>query len=485
MMKRATGADLAPGQVIAGRFCLTRLLGKGGMGSVWVARHLTLNVDVALKFIDAAVARRGDVLSRFAQEAQAAAQVKSPHVVQVLDYGADSLGRPYIAMELLQGEELARRLERTPYLPIGDVCRVVMQACRGLQRAHAAGIVHRDLKPENLFLVDDEEGFVTKVLDFGIAKANSPVGAVTHHTGAGEILGTPLYMSPEQALGNVEVDFRTDLYSLAVVAFHCLTGTVPFVSEALGELIVKVSTEPVPPARALRPDLPPAVDAWFARALHKDPARRFSSAREMGDTFLQACGAAAWAFAAPEPPASVSMQAAALHSSEAAAVLQAALHPSEAAAALSRGPATLMGATAPYSPPVVRPWLSYGAATLFGTVFVCLLFFFKPFGQESAARARALPQAQSGEAAPASSTRAAGFVAKPNAPPVAAVGSVDEPAPPPPEAPPAAAAGRRSPEVEAPARPRAPRPTSSSARPPAPKNASPPAKSKGIDWGIE
>jgi serine/threonine protein kinase len=308
-MNDRPGDELFAGKVIAGRFRLERPLGQGGMGAIWVGRHLSLNVEVALKFIDLSSAkRRAEIASRFEQEAQAAAKVKGPHVVNVLDYGSDEAGRAFIAMELLQGEELARRLERGAPMPVDEVCRVVAHAARGLQRAHAAGIVHRDLKPENLFLVDDDDGFVVKVLDFGIAKANSPVGAVTPHTDPGQILGTPLYMSPEQALGVSAVDYRSDLYSLAVVAFRCLTGSVPFYSKALGQLIVKVSTEPVPSARALRPDLPPGVDAWFERAMHKDPARRFASAREMAEQFARACELSAGAAPAPSPSAPTSEQ---------------------------------------------------------------------------------------------------------------------------------------------------------------------------------
>ncbi len=280
------GPDPFPGEVIAGRFRLDRPLGKGGMGSVWAAWHLGLNVEVALKFIDPAFARgegEGAAL-HFAREAQAAARAKGPHVVNVLDYGADEAGRPYLAMELLQGHELARLLERAGRLPPADVCRIVVHACRGLARAHAAGIVHRDLKPENLFLVDDEdEGFVVKVLDFGIAQAGGPA----RPDARGRVLGTPLYMSPEQASGRDDVDFRSDLYSLGVVAFRCLTGELPFAPEGPDE--PGFGPDDLSPPTP-RPDLPPALEVWLRRALQRDPARRFASAREMADAFATACG---------------------------------------------------------------------------------------------------------------------------------------------------------------------------------------------------
>ncbi|HEU4406618.1 MAG TPA: serine/threonine-protein kinase [Polyangiaceae bacterium] len=491
MTQEATGADLAPGRLIAGRFRLERLLGKGGMGSVWVARHLNLNVDVALKFIDPAVAKRDDVASRFAQEAQAAAKVKSPHVVNILDYGTDAFGRAYIAMELLQGEELAQRLDRFARMPLPDVCRIVVHACRGLGRAHAAGIVHRDLKPENLFLVEDDEGFITKVLDFGIAKASSPVGLVTHHTGTGQILGTPLFMSPEQALGRADIDFRSDLYSLAVVAFRCLTGVVPFETNALGELIVKVSTEPVPSARALRPELPPAVDEWFKRAMHKDPAQRFASAREMSETFLQACDLSAGGYASTAPPPnSIALRAATASSlpGEPVPAATAATAAPAAAAAPPRAE-TLMGATATYTPPAIRPWVSYVAAALCaGLLLGALLFFRGGGGGGGAGEARpardkvALPAAQPprpGGAAPKASAPAA-----PTVEPAADRPAPSAAAPPPPEPPKAEAEGRDEAAAETPARRRAPRATPSG-RAPSPKGPNAPPKPASIDWGIE
>jgi serine/threonine-protein kinase len=266
------------------------MLGQGGMGSVWAAWHITLNIEVAVKFIDTQLVSSPDAWSRFSQEAMAAAKIKSPHVVSILDFGTDEQHRPYIAMELLQGEALASLLDREQALPLPMVARIIQQTCKGLARAHTARIVHRDIKPDNLFLCEDDEDFLLKILDFGIAKM--AVRGLTHRTGTGQVLGTPLYMSPEQAYGNKPVDHRSDLYSLAVVAYRCVTGHVPFNSDGVGELIVAItSREPLPPSR-FRAGLPPAIDAWFRRALHKEPAQRFASAREMSDAFAVACGLA-------------------------------------------------------------------------------------------------------------------------------------------------------------------------------------------------
>lgn len=284
-----TPPPLTEGMVIANRFRLDRLLGQGGMGSVWAAWHITLNVEVAVKFIEEQLGLTQDAWSRFSQEAMAAAKIKSPHVVNILDFGTDEHRRPYIAMEILQGEELASRLDREGTLSLVETARLMAQACKGLARAHAAGIVHRDIKPDNLYLTEDEDGFLLKILDFGIAKV-AHVGSVTHKTGTGQVLGTPLFMSPEQAYGNRAIDHRSDLYSLAVVAYRALAGQVPFNSDGVGELIVAITTREPPLLSSLRPGLPHALDAWFQRALSKDPEARFKSAREMNDAFQQAAG---------------------------------------------------------------------------------------------------------------------------------------------------------------------------------------------------
>jgi len=264
------------------------------MGSVWLARHLSLDVDVAVKFIDAAFRDQKDHRSRFALEAQAAARINSPHVVNVLDFGAEASGRLYIAMEYLQGEDVGKLLERSGRLSPAITARIVSHACRGLARAHALGIAHRDVKPDNLFLTgvgaSDDEGFVLKILDFGVAKSTQKTSKDLVGTAVGQLVGSPAYMSPEQAHGSLDVDFRSDLFSLAVVAYHCLTGVVPFGGDSLAELLIGiVSKDPVPATR-LAPGLPRAVDDWFQRALDKNPARRFASAKDLAQAFHMAIG---------------------------------------------------------------------------------------------------------------------------------------------------------------------------------------------------
>jgi serine/threonine protein kinase len=265
------------------------MLGRGGMGSVWEAYHLALETEIAIKFLDPQLSNRTDIRSRFAQEATAAARIKSPHVVGILDYGFTEDGRGFIAMELLKGEDLAQRIDRLGGLTPPEAAEVVVQACRGLAKAHQSGIVHRDLKPENLFVVEDDDGVLVKILDFGIAKAVGISSGSAHKTDTGQILGTPLYMSPEQALGR-PIDSRSDLYSLTVVAYRALAGRPPFVCEAVGELIVAVSTLVAPAPSTFNPTLPASLDVWFAGMLLKDPnARTCQTARELADSFEAAC----------------------------------------------------------------------------------------------------------------------------------------------------------------------------------------------------
>src|SRR5262245_27760579 len=201
-----------PKELVSGKYQLVRLLGRGGMGAVWEGVHTTLGARVAVKFIEAEYADSAEARHRFENEARAAATLRSKHVVEVYDHGLMEDGRPFIVMEFLEGEPLDKRLDRVERLPARDTARIVSQICRALSKAHAAGIVHRDLKPDNVFLVwDDDDGSdVAKVVDFGIAKFTDSKGP-TSATRTGSVLGTPYYMSPEQARGLRTVDYRSDL----------------------------------------------------------------------------------------------------------------------------------------------------------------------------------------------------------------------------------------------------------------------------------
>jgi serine/threonine-protein kinase len=279
---------LEAGRTIEQKIRLVRVLGKGGMGSVWVADHLGLRTQVAVKFMSAEIADNAEARGRFVREATAAAQIKSPHVVQVFDHGVTEDGFPFIVMELLEGEDLGKRIERLGALSPRDAVEIVAQTCKALGRAHAQGIVHRDIKPENVFLVDtDDDDLFVKVLDFGIAKRFGDGGMNMTSTGA--MVGTPYYMSPEQIMSARDVDPRSDLWSVAVVTYHALTGALPFVAETVGALCVKINSALFEPPSRSRPELA-ALDAWFARALAREPAHRFASAKELAEALRQATG---------------------------------------------------------------------------------------------------------------------------------------------------------------------------------------------------
>jgi serine/threonine-protein kinase len=282
----------APQQILSGKYRLERELGRGGMGSVWLAQHLTLRSPVAIKLIDPGIAANPEALSRFLREAQSAAALRSPHVVQILDHGVDN-GVPFIVMELLEGESLAARIERQHRLSPPETALILTQVCRAISRAHEAGVIHRDLKPDNIFLVRNDEEEVAKVLDFGVAKASSHgLGAASSATRTGSVLGTPYYMSPEQAEGMKNIDGRSDLWSLGVIAWECLLGNRPFEAETLGGLLLAICARdmPVPSTVGV---VPAGFDAWFARACSRNVEARFSSAKELAAELRRVCSGAA------------------------------------------------------------------------------------------------------------------------------------------------------------------------------------------------
>ena len=271
--------DFSAGDVLAQKFRLVSQLGAGGMGSVWRAEHLLLRSPVAIKLIHERVASAPGAVDRFLNEARAAAALRSPHVIQVLDFGVEGT-TPYLVMELLEGESLATRLGRVSRLSLDETARIVSQVARALTRAHESGVVHRDLKPDNVFLVKNQDEELAKVLDFGIAKTLATGDTTTAGlTQTGAVLGTPHYMSPEQARGRSDVDHRSDLWSLGVIAYQCVTGLRPFDSAILGDLLLKICADPIPAA----PGAPPGFDGWLTRALARDPNQRFQSATEMAD----------------------------------------------------------------------------------------------------------------------------------------------------------------------------------------------------------
>jgi serine/threonine protein kinase/class 3 adenylate cyclase len=277
-------------RVVADRYELVREIGRGAMGVIWEAldRHLRRRVAIKLMTPDHMASNMARI--RFDREAKAIAQFRSPHVVQIYDYGINIDHSPYIVMELLEGEDLDGRLERDGRVPLGVVVSVVKQAGLGLASAHSKGIVHRDFKPANIFLSQGDTGEVVKILDFGVVSVLTEPNIdadddAMGHTAAGTIVGTPLYMSPEQIRGGM-VDHRSDLWSLAVVAYRALTGVNPFTGQWLGMLMVRICTDPFAPPSSVAPELSPEVDAFFEQALAKDPEKRFKNAKEFVNAFI-------------------------------------------------------------------------------------------------------------------------------------------------------------------------------------------------------
>jgi serine/threonine-protein kinase len=280
------------GSLVAGRYRVERLIGRGGMGSVWVARHLTLKRLVAIKFIHPELVGSEEALRRFDIEAKAAARLKSRHAAAVYDHGVTDRGQPYIVMEYLEGEVLEEAIRRRGRLPLPEVAEIVDQAARALEAAHEAKIVHRDLKPENIFLAREREagklGYTVKLVDFGIAKIvqdDAAVGAAA--TQAGSVLGTPHYMSPEALTASAPVSPASDIWSLGAVAFAAACGRVPFEGDAIGDVVLKVCAAPMPVPSRINSSLPRSFDGWFARACARDVNKRFGSARQMADALRE------------------------------------------------------------------------------------------------------------------------------------------------------------------------------------------------------
>ena len=271
------------GEVLAGKYVVERVLGQGGMGIVLAARHRELDARVAVKLLRTRPAPSVEAVERFQREARAAARLKSDHVARVSDVGVLPDGTPFMVMEHLEGADLAEILRGGPLAP-GLVADLVAQACEAVAEAHAAGIVHRDLKPSNLFLTRTVRGGArVKVLDFGISKLRTTGGAEPlAETAQGTMLGTPLYMSPEQMRSSRDVDARSDVWSLGLVAFELLTGSVPWSTESIAALALDVTTTPAPDPRELRPEVPRGLADVVLRCLAKDPAGRFTDASELG-----------------------------------------------------------------------------------------------------------------------------------------------------------------------------------------------------------
>ena len=279
--------DSLVGAVLAGRYQVVRRIGEGGMGAVYEAKHTLIGKRVAVKVLLEKLVAKSDFVARLLQEARLASSIGHENIVDVTDFGTTDDGRSFVVMEFLDGESLAELAMREAPLPIERSLRIARQAASALGAAHAKGIYHRDVKPENIYLVRRADADFVKVVDFGISKAVKPGGddggegyRLTH---TGLLLGTPLYMSPEQARGDEDLDQRVDIWALGVMLYECLTGEVPFHANNYLQIISQVLTHTPTPPSQLRPELgiPDAVETVVMRAMEKDRSRRYQTMAEL------------------------------------------------------------------------------------------------------------------------------------------------------------------------------------------------------------
>ncbi len=289
--------SLNTGDVIDNKYRIIRLLGEGGMGAVYEGENTRIHRRVAIKVLHSQVASSQDAVQRFEREAQAAGRIGSEHIVEVLDLGILPNGDRYMVMEFLEGCALSQRITERGKLPPQVAAPLLVQLLEGLRAAHDAGIVHRDLKPDNVYLLASRGGkkdFV-KILDFGISKFNA-LGGEFSMTRTGAVMGTPYYMSPEQAKGNRDVDHRADLYAVGVIMYETVAGEVPFNAETFNELLFKIVLESPVPLHEKVPGIDPHFAALVEKAMARDPAHRFQTALELADAL------SAWIAGAPPAP---------------------------------------------------------------------------------------------------------------------------------------------------------------------------------------
>jgi serine/threonine protein kinase len=281
--------EVAHGQLLAGKYRIERVLGQGGMGVVVAAHHLVLDQVVAIKFLLPEALRSAEAVARFEREARAAVKIQSEHVARVTDVGRLETGAPYMVMELLRGRDLADLLQQEGPLPLEDVADYILQAGEAIAEAHGLGIVHRDLKPPNLFLTTRADGSsCVKVLDFGISKVtNASSSSDQGMTSTTAVMGSPLYMSPEQLMSARDVDMTTDIWALGVICYELLTGKPPFVADTLPQLCMAISTAAPTPLRHYRPDVPVELEQLLARCLEKDRGKRFATVAQFANELVK------------------------------------------------------------------------------------------------------------------------------------------------------------------------------------------------------
>ena len=307
--------ELQAGDVIDGKYRIVRLIGEGGMGAVYEGENVKIRRKVAIKTLLSGLTGNADVVGRFEREATAAGRIGNAHILEVLDLGEMQDGDRYMVMELLDGEPLSARIEARGHLSPAEVAPIGAQVLEGLAAAHAAGIIHRDLKPDNIFILKKHVGIVdyVKIIDFGVSKfqALSGDGEAMSMTRTGAVMGTPYYMSPEQASGSRDADHRTDLYALGVILYQAVSGRVPFDAPTLNQLLFKIVLSDPLPVKGVIPNLDDAFASIISKAMARDINARFQSADEF-KAALDGWRTAGKSVSVPPPPDRASMEAAVL-----------------------------------------------------------------------------------------------------------------------------------------------------------------------------
>jgi eukaryotic-like serine/threonine-protein kinase len=281
----APPASVSPGDVLAGRYLVERVIASGGMGVIFAARHQDLDQQVAIKVLRPDILTHGDALKRFVREARTAARLQNEHVVRVFDVGTLASGVPFMVMEYLSGLDLEQLMSSRIPLSVRDVVDYALQTLEAIAEAHAMGVVHRDLKPANLFLANRSDGTTQiKVLDFGISKSygdQKDFTSTASQTTTANLVGSPAYMSPEQVRDPKNVDSRADIWAIGTIMHELLMGQTLFQGETVGQTFANVLQSEIKPIRSRRDDVPPELDRAILRCLMRDPARRYADAAEL------------------------------------------------------------------------------------------------------------------------------------------------------------------------------------------------------------
>ena len=271
-----------------GEYVVVAQIADGAMGRVYEGRHAQTKQRVAIKILHPEIARDNVAVERFKREADTARELEHPHVVKVIDFGQTPDGSHFMTMEYLQGEELGNRIRREGALPAERVVRIIAQLADALDHAHSFGVIHRDLKPDNVFLVQSDEGDIVRILDFGSVKLQVETGAKL--TAFGTTLGSPYYMSPEQAMGKLDVDSRTDVFACAAILYEMLTGKIAFEGSNVAQILMKIMNEQPPGPSMVGKGVPAGLDDVVDKGLRKDKSRRYASVRELADGAIRAYG---------------------------------------------------------------------------------------------------------------------------------------------------------------------------------------------------